>query len=247
MKSRIKLNRCRYARLLGAMTATVLVVSACGGGDDDSEALGGSTGSVDADAASEVSEPESNDGDVLDSPDEGVEPSAEDQSESAVEGAGVLLADFCAGGQPLNGAISLEDLVGFGFITSTNATVEGSNAYDATGYETFGFLCNISEDVGTGQNFLTIGLNSGSDIWDLAVEQGDAPVEQMGDWEVMIGSNWLSPLTMRTTDAAGNQDSLFATWTQADGTIPDAATLERLMRPLADAIASRATVDIPRT
>jgi hypothetical protein len=52
---------------------------------------------------------------------------------------------------------------------------------------------------------------------------------------------------MRTTDTAGNQDSLFATWTPADGSIPDAATLERLMRPLAEAIATRGTVDIPRT
>ena len=147
----------------------------------------------------------------------------------------------------MNGAISLDDLVGFGILTSTDATVEGSGAYAATAYETFGFLCNISEDVGDGENFLTIGLSSGSDTWDLAVEQGDDPVEQMGDWEVIVGSSWLSPLTMRTTDAAGNQDSLFAVWTPADGSIPDAATLERLMRPLAEAIATRSTVDIPRS
>jgi hypothetical protein len=159
----------------------------------------------------------------------------------------VILADLCAGDQPLNGAISLDDLVGFGILTSTDALVEGSGAYSATAYETFGVLCNISEDVGDGQNFLTIGLSSGTDIWDLALEQGDDPVELMGDWEVIVGSNWLSPLTMRTTDAAGRQDSLFATWTPADGSIPDAATLERLMRPLAEAIATRSTLDIPRT
>jgi hypothetical protein len=158
----------------------------------------------------------------------------------------VILADLCAGGQPLNGAISLDDLVGFGILTTTDAAVEGSGAYSASAYETFGFLCNIIESVGDGENFLTIGLNSGSDLWDLALEQGDAPVEQMGDWEVIVGSNWLSPLTMRITDGAGNQDSLFALWTPADGSIPDAATLERLMRPLAEAIATKSTVEIPR-
>jgi len=171
----------------------------------------------------------------------------DDSGVSTSNGNGVILADLCAGGQPLNGAISLDDLVTFGLLSSTDATVEGSGAYDAVAYDAFGFLCNISEAVGDGQNFTTIGVNPGSAIWDLAVEQGTAPSEQIGDWEVIVGSNWLSPLTMRTTDAAGNQDSLFVTWTPADGSIPDAATLERLMRPLAEAIATRSTVDIPRT
>ena len=159
----------------------------------------------------------------------------------------MILADLCAGGQPLNGAISVDDLVSYGLFTSTDVTIEGNAAYEASTYETFGFICNISETVGDGENFLTIGVNSGSAIWDLAVEQGSAAAENMGEWEVIVGSNWLSPLTMRTTDASGNQDSLFATWTPSDGSIPDAETLERLMRPLAEAISSRATVDIPRS
>ncbi|MGB5168243.1 MAG: hypothetical protein WBO84_12630 [Acidimicrobiia bacterium] len=170
-----------------------------------------------------------------------------DPGVSTSDGNGVILADLCSEGQPLNGAISLDDLVAFGLLSSTDATVEGSGAYDAVAYETFGFLCNISEAVGDGVNFTTIGVSTGSATWDLAVEQGTAPAEQIGDWEVIVGSNWLSPLTMRSTDAAGNQDSLFVTWTPADGSIPDAATLERLMRPLAEAIATRSTVDIPRT
>lgn len=154
----------------------------------------------------------------------------------------MILADLCSGGQPLNGAISLDDLVTFGLLSSTDATFEGSGAY-----ATFGFLCNISEAVGDSENFTTIGVNPGSAIWDLAAEQGTERAEQIGDWEVIVGGNWLSPLTMRSTDAAGNQDSLFVTWTPADGSIPDAATLERLMRPLAEAIATRSTADIPRT
>lgn len=178
---------------------------------------------------------------------DGADAPSADSGVSTSEGNGVILADLCSGGQPLNGAISLDDLVTFGLLSSTDATVEGSGAYDAVAYETFGFLCNISEAVGDGENFTTIGVSAGSATWDLAVEQGTAPAEQIGDWEVIVGSNWLSPLTMRSTDAAGNQDSLFVMWTPADGSIPDAETLERLMRPLAEAIATRSTVDIPRT
>lgn len=178
---------------------------------------------------------------------EGADAVPEDSDGSTSEGSGVILADLCAGDQFLNGAISLDDLVAFGLLSSTNASVEGNAAYDASAYETFGFICNIIEVVGDGETFVTIGVKPGSDIWDLAVEQGSAPAEQIGDWEVIVGSNWLSPLTMRTTDASGDQDSLFVMWTPADGSIPDTATLERVMRPLAEAIATRSTVDIPRS
>ena len=178
---------------------------------------------------------------------EGTDAAPEDPGGSTSDGNGVILADLCAGDQFLNGAISLEDLVAFGLLSSTDASVEGNAAYDSSAYESFGFLCNIIEDVVDGSNFVTVGVSMGSDIWDLAVEQGSAPAEQIGDWEVIVGSNWLSPLTMRITDGAGSQDSLFVTWTPADGSIPDAATLERLMRPLAEAIATRSTVDIPRS
>lgn len=227
------MTRSTYPRLLLFIMAGALVVAACGGGDSEP------TDTTEATSGSGSTEGETDPGsDTTVSP---------DNVDGAADGNGVILADLCVGGQPLNGAISLDDLVEFGILTSTNATVEGNGAYGATAYQTFGFLCNISDDEGTNGNFLTIGVSSGSDIWDLAVDQGDAEVEQMGDWEVMIGSNWLSPLTMRFTDASGNQDSLFATWTPADGSIPDAETLERIMRPLAEAIATRSTVDIPRS
>lgn len=221
-------------RILSLIVVGALAVTACGGGDSaPTETTNASVGSETTNSGSTSPDTETTVSPGNGGPETG--------------GGGVILADLCAGGQPLNGAISLEDLVDFGILTSTNATVEGSGAYGATAYETFGFLCNINDDEGTDGNFLTIGMRSGSDIWDLAVDQGDAEVEQMGDWEVMIGSNWLSPLTMRITDASGNQDSLFATWTPSDGSIPDAETLERIMRPLAEAIASRSTVDIPRS
>ena len=170
-----------------------------------------------------------------------------DPGVSSSGGSGVILADLCAGGQPLDGAISLEDLVSFGLLSSTDATVEGpGTSLDATAYEAFGFLCNIFEDVGDGETLVTIGVSGGSSTWDNAVDQGDAPAEKMGDWDVIVGSNWVIPLVMCTTDAAGNQDCLWVTWVPADGSIPDTATQERLMRPLAEAIATRSTVDIPR-
>ena len=231
------MNGPRFTRLLGCLLAGALVASACGGGDSTPEADG---------AASEPPEttsavtPDTDAGDGAETPPEGDDATPSD-------GGGVILADFCAEGQPLNGAVSLDDLVDYGILSSTDATVEGSETYDATAYETFGFLCNIAEEVGDGENSLTLGMGSGSDLWDLAIDQGDATVEAMGDWEVIIGSNWLSPLTMRITDADGNSDSLFATWTTADGSIPDAETLERVMRPLAEAIATKSTVDIPRS
>jgi hypothetical protein len=230
---RVDVTNIRFSGLLFAIIALALFASACGGGDDsDSDGTSSPEPTADSADASPTATSESSSGDA---------------TPAATGGGGVILADFCSENQPLNGAVSLDDLVSFGLLSSTDATVEGSNAYTASAYETFGFLCNISEDTDDGENFLTIGISSGSANWDLAVEQGDATVEMIGDWEVIVGSNWLSPLTMRITDAAGNQDSLFATWTPADGSIPDAETLERVMRPLAEAIATRSTVDIPRS
>ena len=245
----------RWFKILCATMALSVALSACGGDDQDSASIG-ETADVDAGDVddSATSDTVSIDSSVDDSSaTDSSEPSAEDaatpetDSESSEQsGNGVILADLCAGGQPLNGAITMDDLVSYGLFTSTDVTIESNSAYQASTYETFGFICNISETVGDGENFLTIGVKSGSDIWDLAAEQGDAPSETIGEWDVIVGSNWLSPLTMRTTDAAGNQDSMFFTWTQSDGSIPDAETLEHVMRPLAEAIGSGATADIPR-
>lgn len=225
------------ARLIFALIAAVVLLSGCGSGGESSEAEASEAADTTAGSTGgDSSAPVTDDG----------EDSRADDGAAASDGSGVILADLCADNQPLNGAITVEDLVSYGMFTSTDVVIESNAAYETAAYETFGFLCNMSEDVGDGENFLTIGMSSGSAIWDLAIEQGTAPVEQIGNWEVIVGSNWLSPLTMRTTDAAGNQDSLFTTWTPADGSIPDAATLERLMRPLAEAIATKSTVDIPR-
>ncbi len=245
----MKLN---WSMMLGALCAVALLATACGGGDDDA---GGdeTTTSVDAqpsdvdgesDEAGEPAPDEESDGAPADGEESGEESTDSDDGSS---GDGVILADLCAGDEFLDGAVSLDDLVSYGMFTSTDVVIESNAAYDASTYETFGFICNLSETVADGENFMTIGVSSGSGTWDLAVEQGDAPIEQMGDWEVIVGSNWLSPLTMRITDDAGNQDSLFVVWTPADGSIPDAATLERLMRPLGEAIATRSSVDIPRS
>ncbi len=225
----VRLNR---VQVVGVLSALVLTVSGCGGGED-----GTAADATDASPAAPAPE----DSATAPAPDEG------DTDAGQAQGGGVILADLCAGGQPLNGAVSLEDLVSYGVFTSTDVTIESNKAYDATTYDTFGFICNITEDVGDGQNGLTIGMSSGPDGFQLAVDQGDAPVEKMGKWKVIVGSNWLSPLAMRTTDSGGNVHSLYALWTPADGSIPDAATLEKMMRPLAEAIAERSTVDIPQT
>ena len=222
--------------LLIAIAALALIASACGG--DDASDSGDSSSPEPTASASPADAGGSGSDDPTASP-------APDGG--ATEGGGVILADLCSENQLLNGAVSLDDLVSYGLLASTDATIEGNSAYGASTYETFGFICNISEDTGDGENFLTIGVSSGSGTWDLAVEQGTAPVEMIGDWEVIVGSNWLSPLTMRITDADGNQDSLFVTWTPADGSIPDAETMERVMRPLAEALATKSTVDIPRS
>ncbi len=236
-----------WSRFRVALLTMALLVVACGSGDDGdgvatAPAVGdGAAETVDesGDDSSEAAEVE----EVDDAPED--EPVVDDAASGS--GAGVILADLCSGGQLLNGAVSLDDLVGYGIFTSTDVLIEGNAAYSASTYETFGFICNLSETVGDGENFMTIGVKPGSDIFDLAVDQGDAPVEQMGNWEVIVGSNWLSPLTMRHTDDAGVQDSLFVVWTPADGSIPDAETLDRLMRPLGEAIAARSMVDIPRS
>jgi hypothetical protein len=242
MEANVVPKRCpRLCFVLMAM----MFVAACGGGDDGSEAAPGDP------TAENVGDAASGEQDVTDS--DGVSESADAETDApepeaaASEGGGVILADLCSGGQPLDGAISLGDLVTYGLLSSADARVEGSGAYDAFAYETFGFLCNITEVGGEGENFVTIGMTSGSDTWDLAVDFDTAQPERMGEWDVIVGSNWLSPLAMRFTDAAGNQDSLFVTWVPADGSIPDAPTLERVMRPLAEAIAARASVEIPRS
>ena len=232
-------------RLFMLAASVALILVSCSGSDS---ATTSSTTSVPEQGALADDSPQTTTtAGATTSPADSADPPPADSGASTPDGGGVILADLCAGGQPLNGAISLDDLVTFGLLSSTNATVEGSGAYDAVAYETFGFLCNISENVDDGENFITIGVSSGSSTWDMAVEQGDAPAEQIGDWDVIVGSNWVIPLAMCTTDAAGNQDCLWVTWIPADGSTPDTATQERLMRPLAEAIATRSTVDIPRT
>lgn len=238
----------RYSRRWFVVMA-ILLLTACGGGDDSVDAAPSETTALasSADASGDQEGADSEGQNPSEPPVDDAQAAADESEGGAPVGAGVILADLCSGGQPLNGAISLDDLVTFGLFSSTDALVEGSGAYDAFAYETFGFLCNITEVGGEGENFVTIGVNSGSDIWELAAERDDASVERMGDWDVIVGSNWLSPLTMRFTDAAGNQDSLFVTWVPADGSIPDGPTLERVMRPLGEAIAARAKVEIPRS
>lgn len=237
--------RMRCARSVLALMAVALVASACSGGADGAAELPVTTVTVapaDAGGAGDDPATESGGSGSEEPPPDDEAPPA-DAGGSGSGGAGVIVADVCSEGQPVNGAISLDDLVTFGLFSSNEATIEGNGAYDASTYGLFGLLCNITE-VGGQENFLTIGVSEGSGIWDIAV--GSGPVEQIGDWEVIVGSNWLSPLTMRTTDSAGNQDSLFVTWVPGDGSIPDAATLELVMRPLAEALATRTTVDIPR-
>ena len=224
----------KRSRITGALLALVVSVSAsaCGGGSDEAPA--------DTATQSEAA-PTTDNGAASAEPTDDSDP-----GESAPDGNGVILADLCSGNQPLNGAVSLDDLVSYGILSSTNATVESNSAYEASTYNTFGFICNITEDVGDGQNGLTIGINSGPETFQLAIDQGDAPIEKMGEWDVIVGSNWLSAIAMRGTDAAGKKHSLYVTWTPADGSIPDAATLERVMRPFATALAEGSTLDIPQ-
>ncbi len=231
----------KWFNVLCVSIALLLGASACGGGDDETATPAEVGDSADANATAD--EPADDDT----SSDATAEEPTSDASGSSSSGNGVILADACSGGQFVNGAITIDDLVGYGLFTSTDVRIESNSAYDASTYETFGFLCNIFETVGDGENGLTIGVSPGSDIWDLAVEQGTAPAETIGEWEVIVGSNWLSPLTMRTIDEAGNQDSIFVMWTPSDGSIPDAETLERVMRPLAEAMGNRVTADIPRS
>jgi hypothetical protein len=236
----------KYAKSLLATIVVVLVASACSGADDTADPPVLTTVTVapsDAGGAGGDDPTSEPGGSGSDEPSSGDEAPPADAGGSSSGGDGVILADVCSEGQPVNGGVSLDDLVTFGLFTSNEATVEGTGAYDAATYGLFGFLCNITE-VGGEENSITIGVSDGSGVWDVAV--GSGPIEQIGDWEVIVGSNWLSPLTMRTTDSAGNQDSLFVTWVPGDGSIPDAATLERVMRPLAEAMATRTTVDIPR-
>jgi hypothetical protein len=234
----------KYAKPFLAMIVVVLVASACSGGDDTAEPTVLTTvASSDAGGAGGDDPTSDSGGSGSDEPSDADEAPPVEAGGGNPGGEGVILADVCSEGQPVNGAVSLDDLVTFGLFTSNEATFEGNRAYEAATYGPFGFICNITE-VGGQENFITIGLSGGSGIWDLAV--GSGPIELIGDWEVIVGTNWLSPLTMRTTDSAGNQDSLFVTWAPGDGTIPDAATLERVMRPLAEALGTRTTVDIPQ-
>lgn len=230
----------RFSGLLVAIIGLALLASACGGDDEtDSGDAGSPEPTAESTASADASPADAGNGS---------DATASPPADESPAGGGVILADLCSDDQPLNGAISVDDLVSYGLFSSTDVTFEGNSARSASTYETFGFICNIGESTDDGQNLLTIGVKSGSDIWDLAVEQGNVPAETIGDWEVIVdGVNWLSPLTMRTTDASGNQDSLYVLWSRADGTIPDAEMLAESMRSLADAITSKATVDIPRS
>jgi hypothetical protein len=225
----------RRARLLAGLTAGALLVTACGGGDGSADtATSPATQGEDAASAPATGDPVATE-----------QTTGEQGVAAAGGGDGVIVEDLCAGDQLLRGAITLQDLVDIGILTSTDAVVESNDAREASTYETFGFICNIVETVDAGEIVLTIGVSQGSSYRDIALEQADAAPETIGAWEVILTGSWLGPLTMRTTDAAGNRDSLFVMWVPADGSIPDVATLERLMRPLAEAIATRSSAAFP--
>lgn len=230
----------QYKRLLLVLAAVACVAAACGSAEvgADEPASSTSAAPLTNDATSD-SETPSDTGD--ESSAEADEPAPE-PSDTGSGGSGLLPVDMCEQGQFVAGAISLDDLVTYGLLSSAEANIDGGG-FNAALYETFGHLCNI-EEIGGEENFITIGMSDGSDVFDLAVDSGVA--ERIGNWDVIVGNNWLSPLTMRFTDGAGNQDSLFVTWVPGDGSIPDAETLERLMSPLAEAIASKTSVDVSR-
>jgi len=238
-------------RSLATLLALSLLAAACGGGDDDSQVGAGDPGTeatAQADTGGATDEggdtsADQADGAAADAADT-TAPAEAPPAESA--GNGVLIADLCSGNQPIDGAVSLDDLVSYELLSSPNATVEGSGTNDAVAYNDFGFLCNITEQVDGGENFMTIGLSAGSGTWDSTVEFSDATPERMGELDVILTGQFSAPLVMLSTDDAGNQDSLFVNWFPADDDRLEPDELTRVLRPLAEAIAANTTVDIPR-
>ena len=134
----------RLFKVFCVAIALAIAVTACGG-DDDEGTTADTTGDAGVDAVESSSVP---DRVATESSGPAVEDTAAPEAESAGSdsaGNGTVLADLCAGGQLVNGAVTIDDLVSFGLFSSTDVTIEGIAAYSASVYETFGFICNISE------------------------------------------------------------------------------------------------------
>lgn len=228
----------RFSRLGAALVALVLLASACGD-DSGTDAEAANEGSAPVEAA-QTDDTGTSDGDQepVDDPSSGG-----DEPAAAPAGNGAIIADTCSGGQFVNGAISIDDLVGWGVFSSADVNVDGASDLDAIGYNDFGFLCNI--EASDGGDFLTVGITSGSDTYDdTAGRETDGPT-LVGDWQYYV-LDGLTPLVMLHTDAEGNQDTLFVNWFPADDSRRNLDENTRVLGPLAEAIATQTTVDIPR-
>ncbi len=225
----------------GVALVAALVVVGCGGGDDES------SGGAPDDPPSTAVEP--SDGEPTPEPDAqpSTEPAGESGSESSGDtapavstGSGTLPADLCADGAPLSGAITLDDLVGYGILSSSDASVDGSGVLDAIAYNDFGSLCNIEDANG---DFLTLGMSTGAETLEQAVDQSGATPTQAGEWQYLVG-DVLPQLVMLHTDGAGNENTIFANWFPSDD---DRRTSDSIavLTPFAEAIVEQSTVDVP--
>jgi hypothetical protein len=229
-------------RWAAAALTSALVLVGCGASDEEP------SGAVSTDAASPDSDAPDDDGATTPEGDGGApatdaetgSDSSGDTAPVAAAGNGTLPADLCAGGVPLSGAITLDDLVGFGILSSSDATVDGAGPLDAIAYNDFGSLCNI-EDVNG--DFLTIGMSSGAETFESTIEQSGATATQAGEWQYLV-SDGLSQLVMLHTDSAGIENTFFVNWFPADDSRRGSDSIA-VITPFAEAIVDRSTVDAP--
>lgn len=243
----VSADRTRNSVRWGATAlVSALVLVACGGSDEASSG-DASPDTPSTEPSAPDAELQSDEAATSEDGEAEIGTDAETGSESSGDtaapvsaGTGTLPGDLCADGAPLSGAITLDDIVGFGILSTSDATVDGAGAIDAVAYNDFGSLCNIEDANG---DFFTIGMSSGAGTFEQSVEQSGATATQAGDWQYLVGDG-LTPLVMLHTDDAGNENTIFVYWVPTDDS-RRAAESVAVMTPFAEAIVDRSTVDVP--
>ena len=233
-------GRRTFATWWAAIAIAFTLVAAGCGGDDDSTSTAAPEAEGGAADGSDATDDVSSDAESEPAPATDDEPAEEPV---VAAGTGTLVVDLCRGGQFIDGAITIDDLVTWGVFGSSDVEIDGGPGFDALGYNDFGALCNI-DAVGGGDS-ITVSMNNQVGAYDGAAERSPDAVGSAGGWKWVL-SGGLETLVMEHTGADGTRDTFGILWFPDDD---DRKTLEEVRRvfdPLVAAIVERTTVDIER-
>ncbi len=230
-------------RFWWSVAAMGLFLAACGGGDDDDGTVGDTSPDTGTAEAGETASDEPVASDTGGEESAGATDDGGGAAEVAPpEGTGTLVVDLCNGGQFIDGAITIDDLVSWGALGTTDVEINGGGTFDANAYNDFGALCDIEDANG---DVLTINMSNNVGAYDGAAERSPVAVGEEGTWKWAL-SDGLETLVMEHTDADGTRDTFGVLWFPDDVDRKNPEEVQRVFDPLIEAIVTRTTVEIER-